>query len=54
MTKRIMITLTDAQYEMLKRFKGIMGNKDAEIVKNIVLAYWSEKSYIKDNLEGGK
>ena len=46
MTKRVMITLDDDQYEILKGIKG-MGVKDAEKVRNIIVAHFSEKDYIK-------
>lgn len=46
MVKRVMVTLDDEQYKILQGIKG-MGTKDAEIVRNIVVAYLSEKSYIK-------
>jgi len=46
MVKRIMVTLDDAQYEILQGLKGF-GSKDAEIIRNIVIAYLSEKSYLK-------
>lgn len=46
MVKRIMVTLDDDQYEILRNLKGF-GRKDAEIIRNIMLAYLSEKSYIK-------
>jgi hypothetical protein len=46
MVKRIMVTLDDEQYEILKRLKGF-GQKDAEKVRAIVVAYLSEKSYLK-------
>ena len=42
-----MVTLDDEQYEILKSLKGF-GTKDAEIVRNIVIAYLSEKSYLKE------
>ena len=41
-----MVTLDDEQYEILKQLKGL-GLKDAEKIRNIVIAYLSEKSYIK-------
>lgn len=47
MTKRIMVTLDDDQYEILQSLKG-MGTKDAERLRNVFVAYISEKSYIKD------
>jgi len=46
MVKRIMLTLDDEQYRILQTIRG-MGLKDAEIVRNILIAYFSEKSYIK-------
>jgi hypothetical protein len=42
-----MITLDDEQYKILQTLKGF-GKKDAEKVKNIFLAYLSEKSYLKE------
>jgi hypothetical protein len=41
-----MVTFDDEQYAILQGLKGF-GTKDAEIIRNIVLAYLSEKSYIK-------
>jgi len=46
MVKRIMVTLDDEQYKILQTLKGF-GSKDAEIVRAIVIAYLSEKSYLK-------
>jgi hypothetical protein len=46
MGKRVMLTLDDDQYAILQSIKGF-GTKDAEIARNIILAYLSEKSYIK-------
>ena len=47
MTKRVMITLDDEQYEILSGIKGL-GVKDAEKVRNVLIAYFSEKGYVKD------
>jgi hypothetical protein len=41
-----MLTLDETQYQILQDIKGF-GTRDAEIAKNIILAYLSEKSYIK-------
>ena len=46
--KRIQVTFTDDQWKLLKKFKGIMGNGDSDIVRNIVLAWLAEKSIISD------
>jgi ERCC4-type nuclease len=45
-TKRFLVTLDEDQYEILQSIKG-MGTKDAEKIRNIVVAYFSEKNYIK-------
>jgi hypothetical protein len=46
MVKRIMVTLDGEQYEILQQLKGF-GSKDAEKIRNIMIAYLSEKSYLK-------
>ena len=43
---RIAISLDNEQVGLLKGLKGF-GTKDAEKVKNIFLAYLSEKGYIE-------
>jgi hypothetical protein len=45
-TKRIHVTFTKDQWELIKKFKGIMGQNDAEIVRNIVLSWLAEKSIV--------
>lgn len=50
MVKRILVTLDDAQYSILQNLRGF-GSKDAEIIRNIVIAYLSEKSYLKQATE---
>ncbi len=44
MSKRVQVTFTDEQWEILQRFKGRMGESDADIIRNIVIAWLSEKS----------
>ncbi|WP_457556014.1 CopG family transcriptional regulator [Candidatus Pyrohabitans sp.] len=46
--KRIQITFTKEQWEIIENMKGEMGNTDAEIVRNIVIAWLSEKSIISE------
>jgi hypothetical protein len=42
-----MVTLDDEQYFILEKLKGF-GEKDAEKMRNIFIAYLSEKSYLKE------
>jgi len=44
--KRVQITFTAEQWNILRRLKGIMGNDDAEVIRNVVLSWLSEKSII--------
>jgi hypothetical protein len=46
MVKRILVTLDDEQYKILKTLKGF-GESDAEKLRNIFIAYLSEKSILK-------
>lgn len=45
MAKRIAISLDNEQLAILNSLKGL-GKKDAEKVKNILMAYLSEKGYL--------
>jgi hypothetical protein len=51
MAKRIMVTLDEDQYKIFQGIKGL-GTKDPEKVRNIIIAYLSEKGYIKKASEG--
>jgi aryl-alcohol dehydrogenase-like predicted oxidoreductase len=44
--KRVQVTFTEEQWRVIEKFRGVMGNDDAEIVRNIVLAWLSEKSVV--------
>lgn len=46
MSKKIQVSFSDKQIELLSYLKGEMGETDAEIVRNIVIAWLSEKSFI--------
>jgi hypothetical protein len=46
MGKRVNISLSDEQIEMVREFKGIMGNSDSEIIRNILLAWFNEQGII--------
>jgi len=50
--KRVQVTFTWEQWELIERFRGIMGSGDAELVRNIVLAWLSEKSVVTSGKRG--
>ncbi len=56
--KRVQVTFTEGQWELLERFKPTMGETDADVVRNIVLAWLAEKSIIasgvKREMEAGR
>ena len=47
MAKRVSISLDEEQVKLLELVKGF-GTKDAEKVKNILVAYLSEKGYLEE------
>ena len=49
--KRINISLSEEQLKIIRKFKGIMGNTDSEIIRNIALAWLSEKSIISSTVK---
>jgi len=51
-SKRVQVTFNLTQWEIISKMQGSFGNTDADIVRNIVLAWLAEKSFISE--EGKK
>jgi len=50
---RVQVSFTEDQWKLIERFKGIMGNDAAEIVRNIVISWLAEKSVIASTIKKG-
>jgi len=48
MPVKVQVTFTNRQWKLIEKLRGAMGDTNSEIVRNIVISYLSEKSYIKD------
>ena len=48
---KVQITLSDDQLRLVELFRGKMGDSQATIVRNIVLAWLAEKSFISDSVK---
>lgn len=44
--KRVQVTFTESQWNLLESFRGELGEGDADIIRNIVIAWLAEKSFI--------
>jgi len=44
--KRVQVAFTHDQWALIEKFRGEFGDGDADIVRNIVLAWLAEKSFI--------
>lgn len=44
--KRVQVAFTKSQWDLIEKFRGEFGEGDADIVRNMVLAWLSEKSFI--------
>lgn len=49
--KRVLVSLPEGIFSILKELKGKIGESDSEIVRSIVIAYLSEQGYMA---KGGK
>ncbi len=54
MSKRVQVTFTENQWKLINKLRGEFGNKDADIIRNIVLAWLSEKSFISTVVKNKK
>ncbi len=48
-TKRVQVSFTQDQWELIENLKGNMGNTDADAVRNIVISWLAEKSFISSS-----
>ena len=46
MPKKIQVSFSDKQIKLLETLKGEFGDSDADVVRNVVLAWLAEKSFI--------
>lgn len=49
--KRIQVTFTKEQWELIEKLKGEMGITDSEVVRNVVMGWLMEKSFISTTLK---
>ncbi len=49
--KRIQVTFTREQWALIEKLKGEMGITDSEIIRNIVMGWLMEKSFISTTLK---
>jgi len=50
--KRVLVSLPDGIWKIIEsELKDKIGDKDSEIIRNIVIAYMSEKGYLKEHKE---
>jgi len=46
MVHKVQVSYTEEQWNLISKVKGIMGKTNAEVIRNITLAWLSEKSLI--------
>jgi len=51
---RVQVTFTQEQWRLIEKLRGELGKDNAEIVRNIVLAWLSEKSLISTIVKNKK
>lgn len=48
-SKRVQVSFTGEQWQLIKQLEGEFGSTDADIVRNLVLAWLAEKSFISSS-----
>ncbi len=49
--KRVQVAFTSGQWSLIEKLRGEMGDTDADIIRNIVIAWLSEKSFISSTVK---
>ncbi len=50
-TKRIQVSFTIEQWKIIEQLKGELGITDSEVVRNIVIGWLMEKSFLSTSLK---
>ena len=50
-TKRVQVSFTNKQWELIKSLEGELGNSDSDIVRSIVVSWLTEKSFISTTVK---
>jgi len=45
-TKRVQVSFTEKQWQLIQTLQGEMGNSDSDIVRSVVIGWLTEKSFI--------
>jgi len=48
LARKVQVTFSNGQWKLVEKLRGTIGDTDSEVVRNIVVSYLSEKSYIKE------
>lgn len=49
--KRVQVSFTEEQWELIENLKGSLGPTDADTVRNIVISWLAEKSFISEHVK---
>jgi len=50
-TKKVQVSFTEKQWTLIDTLRGVMGDGDADIIRNIVTAWLAEQSFIYDSVK---
>lgn len=50
-TKKVQVSFTKGQWGLMEKLRGEFGDGDADIVRNIVLAWLAEKSFMSETIK---
>ena len=46
--KRVQVSFTEEQWELIEKLEGKLGDSDSAVVRNIVVSWLAEKSFISN------
>jgi hypothetical protein len=50
-SRRVQVVFTESQWALIESLRGELGDSDSELVRNIILAWLSEKSFISSTVK---
>jgi predicted transcriptional regulator len=53
-TKKVQVSFTEGQWKLIEKLRDEFGNGDSDIVRNIVMAWLAEKSFVSETVKNKK
>jgi metal-responsive CopG/Arc/MetJ family transcriptional regulator len=49
--KKVLVSLPEGIYQIIRRFKGRLGESDSEVIRTMLISFLTEKGYLLEDVK---